>query len=71
LRRDRASRHVTLVGELSSRNRTIKVVGEDEAEPGRGLVSNVSLLPCDLMGKAVGDPASLAGRAGTVAKLAR
>jgi len=37
------------------RERTFRVVGEDEAEPGAGLVSHASPLARALLGRAVGD----------------
>ena len=44
------------------RRQTFRIVGEDEADPAGGSVSHVSPLARALMGKAVGDTASLAGQ---------
>ncbi len=46
--------------------RAFKLVGEDEADPGRGLVSCVAPLGSALLGKAAGASVSVAGRDGTV-----
>lgn len=43
------------------RRQTYRIVGEDEAEPSRGSVSYVSPLARALMGKGVGDVATVAG----------
>ncbi len=45
------------------RTQTWRIVGEDEADPGKGSVSHVSPLARALMGKRVGDEASVAGQA--------
>jgi len=44
------------------RTQTWRIVGEDEADPARGSVSHVSPLARALMGKRVGDEASVAGQ---------
>ena len=43
------------------RKATYRIVGEDEADPAKGAVSYVSPLARALLGKAVGDVATLAG----------
>lgn len=43
------------------RRQTYRIVGEDEAEPARGAVSYVSPLARALMGKTIGDAATVAG----------
>ena len=43
------------------RRQTLRVVGEDEADPASGTVSHASPLVAVLMGKSVGDTASLNG----------
>jgi transcription elongation GreA/GreB family factor len=43
------------------RTQTFRIVGEDEADPGQGAVSYVSPLARALLGKAVGDVATVAG----------
>ncbi len=45
------------------RTQTWRIVGEDEADPAKGSVSHVSPLARALMGKRVGDEASVAGQA--------
>jgi len=45
------------------RRQVFRIVGEDEADPAQGSVSYVSPLAAALMGKAVGDEATVAGRA--------
>ena len=44
------------------RTQTWRIVGEDEADPAQGSVSHVSPLARALMGKRVGDEASVAGQ---------
>ncbi|MFK4058729.1 transcription elongation factor GreA [Brevundimonas sp. NPDC046655] len=44
------------------RTQTWRIVGEDEADPAKGSVSHVSPLARALMGKRVGDEASVAGQ---------
>lgn len=43
------------------RRQTYRIVGEDEAEPARGAVSYVSPLARALLGKTIGDAATVAG----------
>lgn len=43
------------------RRQTFRIVGEDEADPAKGSVSYVSPLARALMGKAIGDAATVAG----------
>jgi len=43
------------------RRQTFRIVGEDEADPGKGSVSYVSPLASALLGKAVGDVAAVNG----------
>ena len=43
------------------RRQTFRIVGEDEAEPGKGSISNVSPLAAALLGKAVGDVVEVNG----------
>jgi transcription elongation GreA/GreB family factor len=43
------------------RRQTFRIVGEDEADPARGLLSYASPLARALLGKAVGDVVSMAG----------
>jgi transcription elongation GreA/GreB family factor len=50
--------------------RTFRIVGEDEADPGRGLVSWVAPLGRALTGKAVGDAAEVLGRTAEICRLA-
>ena len=45
------------------RTQTWRIVGEDEADPAQGSVSHVSPLARALMGKRVGDEATVAGQA--------
>ena len=45
------------------RTQTWRIVGEDEADPAKGSVSHVSPLARALMGKRVGDEATVAGQA--------
>ncbi|TDT91355.1 transcription elongation GreA/GreB family factor [Azorhizobium sp. AG788] len=52
---------VTLLRE-DDRRQTFRIVGEDEADPAQGSVSYVSPLAAALMGKGVGDVATVAGR---------
>ncbi|GGF79672.1 transcription elongation factor GreB [Azorhizobium oxalatiphilum] len=52
---------VTLLRE-DERRQTFRIVGEDEADPAKGSVSYVSPLASAVMGKAVGDVATVAGR---------
>ena len=51
---------VTIVRE-DDRRQTFRIVGEDEADPARGSVSYVSPLARALLGKAVGDEATING----------
>ena len=44
------------------RSQTFRIVGEDEADPGQGSVSYVSPLAQALLGKGVGDEATVAGQ---------
>ena len=44
------------------RTQTWKIVGEDEADPAQGSVSHVSPLTRALIGKRVGDEATVAGQ---------
>ncbi|MDX7950223.1 transcription elongation factor GreA [Lichenihabitans sp. Uapishka_5] len=44
------------------RQQTFRIVGEDEADAARGMVSHVSPLARALLGKAVGDVGSVAGK---------
>ncbi|MFS0710988.1 transcription elongation factor GreA [Brevundimonas phoenicis] len=44
------------------RSQTWRIVGEDEADPAKGSVSHVSPLARALMGKRVGDEATVAGQ---------
>jgi transcription elongation GreA/GreB family factor len=43
------------------RRQSFRIVGEDEADPARGSVSYISPLARALMGKGVGDVATVAG----------
>ena len=43
------------------RRQTFRIVGEDEADPAKGAVSHVSPLARALLGKSVGDVATVAG----------
>ncbi|HEX5378876.1 MAG TPA: GreA/GreB family elongation factor, partial [Phenylobacterium sp.] len=43
------------------RRQTFRIVGEDEADPAKGAVSYVSPLARALLGKTVGDTATVAG----------
>lgn len=45
------------------RRQAFRIVGEDEADPAKGSVSYVSPIARALLGKAVGDEASVAGQA--------
>jgi transcription elongation GreA/GreB family factor len=49
--------------------RAFKIVGEDEADPARGLVSFVSPLAKELLGKGVGDAVQALGRVAEIAAL--
>ena len=51
--------------------RTFKLVGEDEADPGRGLVSWAAPLGRALTGKAIGDEVAVMGKPAEIAALAR
>ena len=44
------------------RTQTWRIVGEDEADPAKGSVSHVSPLARALMGRRVGDEATVAGQ---------
>lgn len=44
------------------RRQTFRIVGEDEADPARGAVSYISPLAQALLGKAVGETATVAGQ---------
>lgn len=50
--------------------RSFRLVGEDEADPGRGLVSWVSPLATALTGRTVGDSAQVMGRTARIESLA-
>ena len=50
-------------------NRSFKIVGEDEADPARGLVSWVSPLGRALTGQAIGDEVAVAGQPAEVVGL--
>ena len=50
------------IGREDGRTQTWRIVGEDEADPAQGSVSHVSPLARALMGKRVGDEASVAGQ---------
>jgi transcription elongation GreA/GreB family factor len=50
--------------------RSFRIVGEDQADPGRGLVSWVAPLGRALTGKAVGDAAEVLGRTAEICRLA-
>ena len=52
---------VTIEDEAGSR-RTWKIVGEDEADATKGMVSHVSPMALALFGKGVGDVATVAGK---------
>ena len=52
---------VTLLRE-DGRTQTWRITGEDEADPARGSVSHVSPLAVALIGKRVGDEATVAGQ---------
>ena len=52
---------VTIVRE-DGRSQTWRIVGEDQADPAQGSVSHVSPLARALMGKRVGDEATVAGQ---------
>ncbi len=60
---------VTLLRE-DDRRQTFRIVGEDEADPAQGSVSYVSPLAAALMGKGVGDVATVAGREVEIEKIA-
>ncbi len=61
---------VTVVLRFSdSTERRFKLVGEDEADPARGLVSFVSPLAVALVGKAVGDDVEVLGRSAEIIAL--
>jgi transcription elongation GreA/GreB family factor len=47
------------IGFQDGTNRTFRIVGEDEADPNRGLLSWVSPVASGLIGRAVGDSAKL------------
>lgn len=50
--------------------RVFRIVGEDEADPARGLVSFVAPLGRELTGKAIGDEVRLLGRTAEIVALA-
>lgn len=52
------------------RVQTFRIVGEDEADPAKGSVSHVSPLAQALLGKAVGDEATVTGQAVEVTAIA-
>ncbi|TCT07698.1 transcription elongation factor GreA [Aquabacter spiritensis] len=52
------------------RRQTFRIVGEDEADPARGTVSYISPLARAVMGKAVGDVATVSGREVEVVRIA-
>ena len=51
----------------NGRRQTFRIVGEDEADPAAGSISYVSPLARAVMGKAVGDVASVAGEVEIIA----
>ena len=58
---------VVFGGEVSferedGRRQTFRIVGEDEADPAKGAVSYISPLAQALLGKAIGDVATVAGQ---------
>jgi transcription elongation factor GreA len=52
---------VTLSDEETDEEQTFRIVGEDEADPAQGSISYVAPLARALLGKAVGDVATVAG----------
>lgn len=53
--------HAVTFDREDGRRQTFRIVGEDEADPAQGAVSYVSPLAKALLGKAVGDVATVAG----------
>jgi len=53
--------HTVTIVRDDGREQTFRIVGEDEANPARGTVSQVSPLARALFGKCVGDTVSVAG----------
>lgn len=53
--------HAVTFDRADGRRQTYRIVGEDEADPAKGAVSYVSPLASALLGKQVGDLASVAG----------
>lgn len=59
---------VTLAGDEGQR-RTWKIVGEDEADAGKGSISHVSPMARALFGKAIGDVVTVGGREWKIVRL--
>jgi transcription elongation GreA/GreB family factor len=60
---------VTLEGDDGKR-KTWRIVGEDEADATKGMVSHVSPMAVALFGKSVGDVVTVAGREWEIVALA-
>jgi transcription elongation GreA/GreB family factor len=61
--------HTVTFDREDGRRQTYRIVGEDEADPARGTVSYVSPLANALLGKAVGDVATVAGSEVEIAQI--
>ena len=53
--------HTVTIAREDNREQTFRIVGEDEADPTRGTISQVSPLARALFGKGVGDVVTVAG----------
>jgi len=53
--------HTVTILRSDGRQQTFRIIGEDEADPARGTISQVSPLARALFGKGVGETVSVAG----------
>jgi transcription elongation GreA/GreB family factor len=58
--------HTVAILRSDGREQTFRIVGEDEADPARGTISQVSPLARALFGKGVGETVSVAGGAAEI-----